>query len=156
VPSRPASAGPWRPMTSRGPVIVEQHYMLIGPMELRCIGKARSVMHDWGQRGRPLTRRHRKPSVYTEPPLVRQAPRGSWQISPRRGVPMGTWRSTGPESVDTEHERSYSWKRPMSAEEGAAGQPTLVRRCDNPILGAPLSTRLLLTLRVACSAHRYI
>lgn len=69
---------------------------------------------------------------------------------------MGTWRSTGPESVDTEHERSYSWKRPMSAEEGAAGQPTLVRRCDNPILGAPLSTPLLLTLRVACSAHRYI
>lgn len=157
VPTRPASAGPWRPMTSRGPVIVEQHYMLIGPMELRCIGKTQSVMHDWGQRGRPLTRRHRKPSVYTEPPLVRQAPRGSWQMSQRRGVPMGTWRSTGPESVDTEHERSFSWKRPMSADEDAAGQPTLVRSCDAiliPIRGAPLG--LLLTLRVAHSAHRYI
>lgn len=111
--SWPGSARSSRPMTARGPVILERHYMLIGPMELRCIGKSQAVVHDWGQRGRPLTPRERMPSVYNEPPRV-QTPRESWQMSPRRAVPMGTWRSSGPASIGSEFERSYG--SPQSAD----------------------------------------
>ena len=117
-------------MTARGPVILERHYMLIGPMELRCIGKSQTVVHDWGQRGRPLTPREKMPSVYNEPPRV-QTPRESWQMSPRRAVPMGTWRSSGPASIGSEFERTFGSQQTadLTGDAPYAGTTTPVRFC---------------------------
>ena len=124
--SRPLTS-PRRPMSARGPIILETHRVITtagaGPPKLL----SRDVRyHDSAQQGVFVS--PRRPTGSDDPrfnfhraatPALLGG--GISPRSPRRPIPAGSWRAYGPISVETEYSRSFQYRDPVSAHSNHLG-----------------------------------